>query len=167
MAVQTGRTVKRWVRFVLSDSGDTMREIPVNSINGVGLTYPEADVTAFQDALKGVLPDTPECEISISGPFDTTAAAAVAASAAAPVLSGSHTILYNLAGVQTPLSLGIYIGIRHYWETGEPVFGITGTAANGFWLREYTINMENAEYSATFVMYPGSAAPAWGTAAVT
>jgi len=167
MTAQTGRTVKRYTRFVLDDSAGTLREIPVDSINGVGLDYPEADVTAFQDAMRGVLPDTPDCTISITGPFDNTAAAAAAASGAAPVLSGSHTVLSGINGGYTPLTLGIYIGVRHYWETGEPVFGITSGAGVGFLCLNYTVDMASQKYGATFKVYPGSTAPAWGTAAVT
>lgn len=164
----TGRTVKRWVRFLVDDSGGTPREIPVNSINGVGLDYPDADVTAFQDALVGVLPDTPDCTIEISGPVDNTAAAAAAASAAAPVLSGSHTVLSAINGVQTPLGLAVMIGIRGYWATGDPVFGIVSpSAANGFLCLSYIVNPDDMTYTARFRVYPGSAAPAWGTAGLT
>ncbi len=167
MTAQTGRTVKRWTRFVVDDSAGTLREIPVDSINGVGLDYPEADLTAFQDAVYGVLPDTPDCTITITGPFDNTAAGAAAASGAAPVLSGSHTVLSGIAGGVTPLTLGVYFGIRHYWETGEPVFGITSAAGVGFLCTNYTVNPGDGKYSATFKVYPGSTAPAWGTDAVT
>jgi len=164
----TGRTTKRWTRFVVDDGVDaTMREIPVNSINGVGLEYPEADVTAFQDAIRGVLLDTPDCTLNIGGPFDNSALAAVAASGAAPTLSGSHTVLKDLVGKMTPLALGVYVGIRAYWATGDPTFGITGTAANGFICTAYSVNLDDSSYTATFKMYPGSAAPEWGTAAVT
>lgn len=167
MAANTGRTVKRWTRFIITDSAGTLREIPIDSINGVGLDYPMAELTAFQDALKGALPDTPQCEITIGGPFDTTAAASVAASGAAPVLSGSHTILAPLAGLATPLSLGVYIGNKHYWETGESVFGISKTSTSGFLVFQYQADPGNGKYTAKLGMFPGSSAPAWGTAAVT
>lgn len=167
MAAQTGRTVKRWTRFIIKDSAGTLREVPIDSINGVGLDYPEVELTAFQDALKGVLPDTPSCEITITGPFDNSAAASVAASGAAPVLSGSHTVLNPIAGLSTPLSLGVYIGMRHYWETGEPVFGISSSSTSGFICLQYQADPSNGKYTAKFGMYPGSSAPAWGTAAVT
>lgn len=167
MAAQIGRTVKRWIRFVVDDSAGTLREIPIDSINGVGLDYPEADLTAFQDALKGVLPNTPQCEITITGPYDTNAAAAAAGSGATPVLSGSHTILNPINGLNTPLSLGVYIGIRHYWETGEPTFGISSSATAGFLCLMYTADVNAGKYSAKFGVYPASTAPAWGTAAIT
>ena len=168
MAVQTGRTVSKFVRFLVDDSGGTPREIPVSTINGVGLPYEEVDVTAFQDAVKGTLSNQPDCTIEVSGPWDSTAVAAAAASAAAPVLSGSHAVLYNLAGAYTPLGLCICFGVRHYWEAGEPVFGIvTATAANGFVCTAYNVSPNDMTYSATFKVYPGSAAPAWGTAILT
>ena len=162
-----GRTVSKWVKFYIGDSGAVIREIPVDSINGVGLDYPEKDLTAFQDAVHGVLPEIPELEITIAGPFDNSAAQAASGSATAPALSGSHTVLYNLAGGNTPLAFGIAIGIRHYYETGEPVFGITGTAANGFLCLSYVVNPDDAKYTAKFKVYPGSAVPAWGAALIT
>jgi len=159
MAAQTGRTVKKWVNFIVDDSAGTIRSIPVDTINGVGLNYPEADVTAFQDALKGALPDTPECTIEIGGPFDNSAAAA------SPTLSGSHTVLNPINGGNTPLTLDVQVGIRHAWEAGEPQFGITSSATAGFLCTGYSVDMASMKYSAKFGMYPGSTAPAWGTAA--
>lgn len=161
MAAQTGRTVKKWVDFRVDDSAGTLRSIPVDTINGVGLTYPEADVTAFQDALKGVLPDTPECVIEIGGPFDNSVAAA------AGTLSGSLTVLSGIVGGNTPLSLDVQVGMRHAWESGEPQFGISSSATSGFLCQEFTVDMDGMKYKAKFGMYPGSAAPAWGTAAET
>jgi len=155
MTANTGRTVSRWVAFLVDDSGGTPRNIPVNSINGVGLEYPEKDLTAFTDALKGVLPETPECVIEIEGPFDTIAN------------TGSHTVLSGIAGGVTPLTLDVQIGIRHAWESGEPQFGITSSATSGFLCTSYKVNVNDGTYSAKFNMYPGSSAPAWGTAAET
>ena len=158
----TGRTVSRWVRFVLDDSGGTLREIPINSVNGVGLEYPETDVSAFQDAVKGVLSDQPDCSITVTGPFDNAVVAACAASAAAPTLSGSHTVLKALVGVNVPLALAVMIGIRGYYTTGDPSFGldVTGTTS-GFICTAYTPNPDDGTYSATFRVYPGSDAPSW------
>ena len=158
MAANTGRTVKRWCSFVCHDSAAVLRAIPVDSINGVGLNYPEADLTAFQDALKGVLPDTPECVIDITGPLDSAAAAA------SPALSGSHTVLTGINGLSVPLSVDVQIGIRHAWEAGEPQFGITKSATSGFLCVNYTVNPDTMRYSAKFVMFPGSSSPAWGVA---
>lgn len=159
MTANTGRTVSKFCDFRIDDSAGTLRSIPINSINGVGLTYPEADLTAFQDAVKGVLLGTPECKITISGPFDTTAAQT------AGTLSGSHTVLSGIVGKLVPLTLDFQVGIQHAWEAGEPQFGITSSATSGFLCSDYQVDISNGAYTASFVMFPGSSAPAWGTAA--
>ena len=162
MTIQTGRTVSRWINFAISDTGGVMRDIPINGLSVVGITYEEMDMTAFQDAVKGALPNMPDVPIDIHGPFDSVVAQAASASGAVPALSGSHTVLKNMAGVMTPLSIDIQFGVRHTWETGEPQFGISGTAANGYVCTKYTVN-DDMSYDARFVLYPGSAIPAWGT----
>lgn len=167
MAVQTGRTVDKWTRFLVDDSGGTPREIPIDSISPVGFVYDEEDLTAYQDQVKGYLAKHPDCPIEITGPWDTTAVAAAAASAAAPVLSGSHTVLNVVSAptFQTPLGLCVCYGVRHYWEAGEPVFGIVSpSATQGYICTKYV--KEGPKYSARFVPYPGST-PAWGTAILT
>jgi hypothetical protein len=153
MASQTGRTVSRWVAFLFSD-GTNMRELPVDGINGVGLDYPEVDLTAFMDAVRGVLLDTPTCEIDITGPFDSTA-------------NSAHAVLSADAGGSTPRSLDVQFGVRHDWESGEPQFGITASSTSGFLVKSYTVDPSTAKYSAEFRLFPGSSAPAWGTAAET
>jgi hypothetical protein len=165
MAANTGRTVTKWIRFLVDDSSGTPREIPINSLSPVGFVYDENDVTAWQDAVKGYLSAHPDAPIEISGPLDNTAAAAAAASGNAPALSGSHTVLYNLAGGVTPLGLAVMFGIRQYWVTGEPGFGVVApSATSGYLCTSYTV--EGETYSARFVPYPGTT-PAWGTAILT
>ena len=156
MAANTGRTTSKWCTFKVDDSSGTLREIAVNSINGVGLDYDMVDLTAFTDAIHGALPAHPSCKIDIAGPFDTTAS------------TGSHVVLSGIAGLlpATYLSLGVWIGIRHAWDA-EPVFGLTGTAANGFICTSYKADVNNGTYTASFEFAPGSAAPAWGVANIT
>lgn len=164
MAVNTGRTVTKWYRFGVDDSAGTAREIPIDSLSPVGFVYDETDVTAWQDQVKGYLSNHPDAPIDITGPFDTSAAVGFAASAATPTLSGSHTVLSAIAGGVTPLALGVHIGVRHYWEAGEPVFGIiAASGTTGYLCTKYTV--EGEKYSARFVPYPGSI-PAWGTAII-
>lgn len=155
MTANTGRTTSKWTAFLVDDSAGTLRNIPVDSINGVGLTFDEVELTAFTDAIKGVLPAHPDVTITITGPFDTTAS------------TGSHTVLSGIVGGNTPLSLDVQVGIRHAWESGEPQFGITSSATSGFLCTEYIADVNAGKYSAKFRMYPGSSAPAWGTAAET
>ena len=161
----TGRTTTRWIRFCVDDNVGTPREIPINSLSAVGFTYEENDVTAWQDAVKSYLAGQPESPIEIGGPFDNSVVAAIAASGLAPVLSGSHTVLKDICGVGTPLALAIMFGIRAYWATGDPVFGVvSATATTGYLCTSYTVSGET--YSARFIPY-GSTVPAWGTAIIT
>lgn len=159
------RTVSRWLNLVLGDSADTLRDIPINSLSVVGVTYSEEDVTAFQDAVKGALPGQPDAPIEFSGPFDTTAAQAASGTGVVPALSGSHTVLSALVGGMTPRSLDIQIGMRQTWETGEPQFGISKSATSGYIITKYDVDPSAGTYSARAVLYPGSALPAFGTAA--
>jgi hypothetical protein len=163
----TGRTKSRWTRFLVDDSSGTPREIPVDSISPYGLTYEENNLTAYQDAVMGYLAGHPDAPIDITGPLDNTAAAAAAASGAAPVLSGSHTVLAPISAptFTTPLGLAIMVGIRGYWATGDPVFGVVApSTTSGYVCTAYQVDGE--KYSARFVPYPGTT-PAWGTAGLT
>lgn len=155
MTAQTGRTVNKFATFNIDDSGGTLRSIPVNSINGVGLTYEEHDLTAWFDAIKGALPGIPSLEVTIKGPFDNTAN------------TGSHTVLARIVGGVTPLSMDIQVGMRHAWEAGEPQFGITADTTNGMLCTDYSVNLDDMSYTAKFIVFAGSAAPAWGTVAET
>ncbi len=167
MAAQTGRTVAKWTKFFVDDVNAVLREVPIDSINGVGLDYPAKDVTAFQDAIHTVLPEIPDLEITITGPFDNSTAQAASGSGVAPALSGSHTVLSAIAGGNTPLALCIAFGMRQYYTTGEPTFGLTGTAANGFLCLSYVVNPDDMKYTAKFKVCAGSAIPAWGAALYT
>ena len=163
----TGRTVSRWTRFLVDDSAGTPREIPVDTISGVGFSFDAVDLTAFQDAVKGYLAGHPDSAIEISGPFSNLAAASAAASAAAPVLSGSHIVLSGIATptFATPLGLAIMYGIRTYWTTGDPVFGVVApSATEGYQCYSYVV--DGQKYTASFKPIPGCT-PAWGTAILT
>ena len=151
MAANTGRTVSKWVTFNLGD-GSSMNSLVINSINGVGLDYDEVDLTAFSDAIKGVLPGHPGLTIEITGPMDTTA-------------SGTHAILSADAGGVTPRSFDVQIGIRHAWESGEPQFGISATSTSGILVLSYVVDPSGITYTSRLAMFAGSSAPAWGTAA--
>lgn len=155
MTASTGRTTSNYTLVYIDDSAGTLRSIAVNNIGGIGLEYEENDVTAWYDAIKGVLLGQPSFSTTISGPVDTTAD------------TGNHVVLTGVAGKNTPLAFDVRLGIRHTWEAGEPVFGITATAANGVLVKSYKVNPESMTYTAEIVMAAGSAAPEWGTAAHT
>lgn len=152
MATQTGRTVSKWTAFKFGD-GTTMQSLLINSINGVGLDYDEVDLTAFKDAIKGVLPGHPGLTIEISGPMDTTAS------------TGTHVLLSADAGGNTPRSFDVQIGSRHAWESGEAQFGISASATSGLLCLSYVVDPSGVSYTAKFNMMAGSSAPAWGTEA--
>lgn len=160
----TGRTVTKWIRFAVTDKDGDPREIPVDSISPVGFVYDEVELTAWQDAVKGYLSNHPDAPIDITGPFDTKAEAALAASGLAPVLSGSHTVLSVIDSVNlNPRGLWIAFGIRGYWTAAtDPAFGVAApSATSGYVCTKYVV--EGEKYSARFVPYPGTM-PAWGTA---
>lgn len=167
MTAQFGRTVSKFFKFQLEDIAGTMRDLPVNTIAGVGIAYEMQDLTALQDALKGWLAGHGDMPLSIGGHYDTSAAVAASGSGARPALSGSHTILAPLNGLYVPLMFGVYIGISHDWETGEQVFGISSPAAkDGVTVLDYQVDLAAMTYSAQLRLAPGSKAPAWGTAAI-
>ena len=157
----TGRTTSKRLTFIVNDSGSTLREVPIFTINGVGIVYDEVDPMALQDAMHGALSGHGNAPIDLTGPFSNLAAAAVGA------LSGSHTVLEPLNGLLTPLTVDVQIGIQSAWSSGDPQFGITATAANGYIVTSYTMNPADMTYAASLRLFPGSAAPAWGTAAET
>jgi hypothetical protein len=161
MSVQTGRTVNAYMRVALDDSvGTTIREIPVDTINGIGLEYEEKDVSAWQDAVKNSLLGQPSGKITFTGPFDTSPVAAAPVSATAPTLSGSHTVLKGIYGGNTPLALRVMFGMRHYYETGEPAFGLDYSATSGYLCSKYTVDPDTQKYTAEFVVF-GSVVPSW------
>ena len=160
MTANTGRTQNKYTDVRVEDSGGTLRSIPVATINGVGVTYDEQEVMAIQDQLHNALSNHANAPIDITGPFDTSVAAAVG------TLSGSHTVLSAINGGNTPLALGVFVGVRHAWEDGEPVFGLSSSATSGYLCSAYTVDPIAGTYAARFVPYPGSTLPAWGTATI-
>ena len=154
----TGRTVSKWVLFKVDDvAGPTLQTIAVNSISVCGITYEEHDLTAFQDAVSGALPGMPSAPVEIGGPFDNT------------VANGSHTVLAAVVGDTTlPLSLAVCFGMRAAFSSGVDVqFGITSTAANGYYCFNYNIDPSTMMYTARFNLAPGSAVPTFTTIAIT
>jgi hypothetical protein len=111
----TGRTVDRWTRFCVDDSGGTPREIGIDTLSPVGFTYDTVDLTAFQDAVKGYLAGHPDAPITVTGPWsNTTPAVAISATGVAPVLSGSHDVWYPglLGGGRS----GVRYRCPHYYQ---------------------------------------------------
>ena len=163
----TGRTVPKYFKFQVEDSGGTLRDLPVATINDIGLAYEEENgLVALQDVIKGALSGLPDLAIDIGGPYSNLAAQAASGTGAAVALSGSHTVLNNLPGGVTPLGFGIYFGIQSLWSTGDPVFGLTSSSVNGLLCMSYLGNPSTMLYTARFRLVTGSAVPAWGTSAI-
>lgn len=160
MAVQTGRTVSKYADFIIGDSSDVLRSIPVKSIPDLGIDFDEVDVTALQDAIKNMLAGQGNFAMTLVSPFDTSAAAA------AGTLSGVHTVIAPLNGLQIPRSFDVQLGVRHAWEAGEPQFGMTKTATSGIIVTAYkpAVSDTGLEASWTIALF-GPTAPAWGVAA--
>ena len=154
MAAQFGRTVQDFTSLLIGAAGGSMQIIRINSLGDLGLTYEEQDMSAWVDAVKGVLVGKPDFTLDFGGPIDNTAT------------TGTSTLLRAWNGVMTALSFDVQVGIRHAWEAGEPQFGVTGVVASnsGIMVTRYTES--GGMFSATIRMLAGSAAaPAWGTAA--
>jgi hypothetical protein len=158
----TGRTVGKFFKFQISDSASTIRDIPVNTIGGVGITYDEIDVSALQQALKSFLSGQGSVKLTIGGPFSNAAAVgASTSSVTTPALSGSHTVLQPLNGGMTAKTFGVYLGIQAYWTPGDPVFG----GVHSVLVSDYTVDAANMTYSANLVLAANRYNdPAWGTA---
>ena len=159
-----GRTASKYAKFTISDSASTMRDIPVNTFGSVGLTYAEQDASALQDAITSVFNGQGSFGITIGGPLDNSTAVAESGTGARPALSGSHTVLADLAGAQVPKSFGVYLGTQADWATGDPVFG----GIKCILVTAYTVDPSNMTYSARIVAAGNRLHdPAWGTALIT
>jgi hypothetical protein len=164
MTVQTGRTVPRFVKLQIEDIGGVLRDIEVRSFGDVGLTYEEVDVSAIIETVKKFLAGQATFSLQITAVWSTKAAVAASASTEASEdhATGAQVCIEPLNGDLTPRAFGIYFGVRHPWETGEPVFG----ANNSIAISDFKVQPDAG--TCTFKMYhiAGGVAPDWGTAAI-
>jgi hypothetical protein len=153
MTVQTGRTVQDFTSLLIS-SGGSMRVINIDSLGDLGLDYSEEEMSAFQDAVKGVLVGKPDFSLEFGGPVDNTAT------------TGASTVLRALVGANTALSFDVQIGVRHAWEAGEQQFGLSAVVASNSGVIVTSYKESGGKFKAKLRMTAGSAVlPAWGTAA--
>lgn len=158
----TGRTLSKFIKLQIEDSGGAMRDIPILTCSDIGITYPEITVTSHDSSLGEIVMAPGVSSITITGPWSNTAVATASSSGAAPSFSGSHTVLSAINGVNTARSFGLYIGIRTYWTTGDPVFG----AKDSVVVTDYRYNAETNIYTARISHLAGATVPAWGTSAI-
>jgi hypothetical protein len=149
MTANTGRTHEKWTQTWLDNAAGTFTNLSAyfNNVGAVGLDLEVVDVTAFSDTVHNFLNGYPTAPLQWSGPADTV-------------------LITHLAALDpnTPLSLGIYYGIRHAWEDGEPTFGISSSATSGYVYSGFTLS--GGIITAKFNVF-GPTAPAWSTSAFT
>jgi hypothetical protein len=63
------------------------------------------------------------------------------------------------------LSFDVQVGVRHAWEANEQQFGLSATVATNLGAHVTRYKESGGFYSAAIRLFPGTAAPAWGTAA--
>lgn len=161
----TGRTVSKWFNFVIEDSGQVIRDLAVYTISLVGVVYEEQDLTALADRVRGAMANMPDAPIEITGPFSNKGATGASGTAAASTYTGCATIFPGITGAILPLTLDCQFGIQGLWTTSaDPQFGISQSSTSGYLCMAYTVDPATQIYSAKFVLFPGSALPAWGTA---
>lgn len=148
----TGRTHAKWLTVKVDNGSGTLTDITayVSTIGQFGLTYDTQDVTALSDAIKNIVIGHPGAPITLGGPIDTVIVTHMAA----------------INGAVTPLTIDLQMGIRSAWDSGEPQFGISGTATSGYLCHGFTVDPNNNTWSASFDVF-GAVAPAFGTAAET
>jgi hypothetical protein len=157
-------------KLQVGDLNNVLRDLEVDTVNGFGVNAPQVDVSALQDALKGFLPGQPDATLTFTGPLSNKAAQAASGSGAFPAPSGVLNVLPALrlpANEFKPRTIAVYVGIQEVWTTGDPVWGVQRSATSGVLLFDFTVTIgADVKYSATFKFFPGSDAPAWGTAAL-
>lgn len=154
MTANTGRTVPAFTKLLLGAAGGSMYDMKIDSLGDLGLDYEEVEMSAWSDAVKGVLMGQPDFSLDFGGPVDNTAS------------TGPSTLLRTWVAAHTLLSFDVQVGVRHAWESGEQQFGYTGVVASNSGVMVTSYKESGGKYSATIRMVAGSAAaPAWGVAA--
>jgi hypothetical protein len=149
MTANTGRTHEIYTQFWLDNAAGTLVNLSAYlvSVGAVGLNHETADVTGLSNGVKNFLTGHPSAPLTVVLRLDTV------------VITQLSALVPN-----TPLSLGIYYGIRHAWESGEPTFGLSSSATSGYIITGFSVS--GTDVTATFEVF-GPTAPAWGTAAIT
>lgn len=153
MTVQVGRTVQEFTKLLISNGG-SMVNMQIDSLGDLGLDYSETDMSAWSDAVHGVLVGKPDFSLDFGGPVDNTAT------------TGPSTVLRALVGVETALSFDAQIGVRHDWVATEQQFGVSAVVASNSGAMITSYKESGGKYKAKLRMIAGSmTAPAWGAVA--
>jgi len=153
MTAQTGRTVSDFTKLLISN-GASMVDLKVDSLGDLGFDYPTTEMSAWSDAIKGVLVGKPGVfELDFGGPIDNTAT------------TGPSTILRSKVGSNTASSFDVQIGVRQTWVDGEQQFGMTADISDNFGVIITSYKEAGGKYTAHMAITPGSPLPAWATTA--
>jgi hypothetical protein len=156
MTLNTGRTNERWTEIWVDNAAGTLTDLSsyLKSVGTVGHDGTVTDVTALKDAVKNMTRGIPGAPLSIQYVFDTALMAIITA----------YTNGMQTAGA--PLALCIKYGINHAWYTGEPTFGITGTATAGYIQKDMKVDAANQTVTVTYEVF-GPTLPDFATTAYT
>jgi hypothetical protein len=106
-------TGKSHSRFITVTYGGQNITDSIDTINNIGITYEETDVSSLASALMEFIQGRGDLNIAVSGKFDNTAT------------TGGHTVIEPLNGDTTGSTLTIAIGVGAAAESGDPEFECT------------------------------------------
>lgn len=106
----TGKTHSRFVTFTYNGQDITDS---IDSVNGIGISYEETDVSSLVSAINEFIQGRGDLNIQASGKFDNSSPA------------GAHTVVEPLNGDTSGATLTIAIGIGAVPTTGDPEFEVT------------------------------------------
>lgn len=105
-----GKTHSRFMTITYNSQAVTCS---INSVDGIGVSYEEVDVTTLCNAIMETIHGHGTVAINASGPFNNTAT------------TGSHIVIQPLNGNATGATLTIAIGSNAAPTTGDPEFEVT------------------------------------------
>lgn len=140
----TGVTHSKFTTFTYNSQDMTCS---IDSINGVGITHDESDVTALCDTIHKSVLGQGTVAIGISGPFNNTAS------------TGAHVVLSAANGVQAGYTLLIQIGVRAAPASGDAELNVTNLMTSN-----YLVNIGGGPvtWSAQLILGVGGTA-SWAT----
>lgn len=139
-----GKTHSRFVTFTYNSQAVTCS---LTSVDGIGISYEEVDVTTLCNAIKENIQGHGTVALNASGPFNNTAT------------TGAHVVVEPLNGSATGATLTIAIGSNAAPTTGDPDFEITAMG-----VFNYLVNVGGGAVTSSWSWRPLPGATAvWGT----
>ena len=141
----TGKTHSRFVTITYGGQDITDS---VDTINNIGLTYEETDVSSLASSLMEFIQGRGDLNVGLNGKFDNTAT------------TGGHTVIEPLNGDTTGSTLTIAIGIGAAPTTNDPEFECTSVGTFNYMVQAQP--GQAVTWSATLRPLDGASA-AWGS----